>query len=169
MIEAIRKEALFLMKSIPIILKGWLTLALAIYIRITEFWAEKSILEKVLFLSLAMEVVFSGSGWIAYNIELEEMETVYSNPNSYMVFLILSGISFFFSGFWRSNWVVYINISAQILMGLLLLLAILNPELILAQFEKSSDYAISWRFYPFLAGWVISLGIGIWFLRSENS
>nr|OBZ99059.1 Uncharacterized protein A9P81_2908 [Leptospira interrogans serovar Copenhageni/Icterohaemorrhagiae] len=83
------KDIQWSFRSVPLVLKEWLTFYLSFSGRFQEFWKEKSISEKGLFITLTLQLLFSLSTWIEYTINLggEETEGLRVSSNFYFIFL----------------------------------------------------------------------------------
>ncbi|OCC29133.1 Uncharacterized protein GNX_2434 [Leptospira interrogans serovar Canicola] len=82
------KDIQWSFRSVPLVLKEWLTFYLSFSGRFQEFWKEKSISEKGLFITLTLQLLFSLSTWIEYTINLggEETEGLRVSSNFYFIF-----------------------------------------------------------------------------------
>ncbi|MBE8399445.1 hypothetical protein [Leptospira borgpetersenii] len=140
-------------RSIPLLLKEWFAFYLSFTERFTEFWKEKSVSEKVLFIVVTLQLLFSLSTWIEYTIRLggEETEGIRVSSNFYFIFL--SAGVFFFGSFWRSHWLGSFLLSVQFLLGLGALAGVFFPESFFVSFLREDDYVFSWKFYAFLGAW----------------
>ncbi|EMK09002.1 hypothetical protein LEP1GSC066_0024 [Leptospira sp. serovar Kenya str. Sh9] len=140
-------------RSIPLLLKEWISFYLSFTERFTEFWKEKSVSEKVLFIVVTLQLLFSLSTWIEYTIHLggEETESIRVSSNFYFIFL--SAGVFFFGSFWRSHWLGSFLLSVQFLLGLGALAGVFFPESFFVSFLREDDYVFSWKFYAFLGAW----------------
>ncbi|EMO55783.1 hypothetical protein [Leptospira noguchii] len=140
-------------RSISLILKEWLTFYLSFSGRFQEFWKEKSVSEKGLFIALTFQLLFSLSTWIEYSINLGGEETEGLRVSSNFFFIFLSAGVFFFGSFWRSHWLGTFLLSVQFLLGLGALAGIFFPESFFVNFLNAEDYVFSWKFYAFLGAW----------------
>lgn len=89
MFRSLWKDIQWSFRSVPLILKEWLTFYLSFSGRFQEFWKEKSVSEKGLFIALTFQLLFSLSTWIEYTIHLggEETEGLRVSSNFYFIFL----------------------------------------------------------------------------------
>ncbi len=89
MFRSLWKDIQWSFRSVPLILKEWLTFYLSFSRRFQEFWKEKSVSEKGLFIALTFQLLFSLSTWIEYTIHLggEETEGLRVSSNFYFIFL----------------------------------------------------------------------------------
>lgn len=140
-------------RSIPLIAREWFTFYLSFSGRFTEFWKEKSTSEKILFVAVTFQLLFSLSTWIEYTINLGGEETEGLRVSSNFYFIFLSAGVFFFGSFWRSHWLGSLLLSVQFLLGLGALAGIFFPEAFFVSFLKEADYVFSWKFYAFLGAW----------------
>ncbi|AAN50636.2 hypothetical protein GS518_03760 [Leptospira interrogans] len=147
------KDIQWSFRSVPLVLKEWLTFYLSFSGRFQEFWKEKSISEKGLFITLTLQLLFSLSTWIEYTINLGGEETEGLRVSSNFYFIFLSAGVFFFGSFWRSHWLDIFLLSVQFLLGLGALAGIFFPESFFVNFLNTTDYVFSWKFYAFLFAW----------------
>ncbi|MCG6169044.1 hypothetical protein LFX25_14450 [Leptospira sp. FAT2] len=156
MLRNLWRDVQWSLRSVPLLLREWLTFYLSFTGRFTEFWKEKSVSEKALFVAVTLQLLFSLSTWIEYTIHLGGEETEGLRVSSNFYFIFLSAGVFFFGSFWRSHWLGSLLLSVQFLLGLGALAGIFFPEAFFVSFLREEDYVFSWKFYAFLGAWGIT-------------
>ncbi|MDV6235972.1 hypothetical protein CH379_010090 [Leptospira ellisii] len=150
------KEVQWGLRSLPLLVREWSTFYLSFTGRFAEFWKEKSNTEKILFVAVTLQLLFSLSSWVQYTIRLGGEETEGLRVSSNFYFIFLSAGVFFFGSFWRSHWLGSLLLSVQFLIGLGALVGIFFPETFFVSFLREDDYEFSWKFYSFLGAWALT-------------
>ena len=152
-----------------IVCRGWIHLIQRFFHRILEFFASKSLPEKIFFSALLIQVLTSGLGWIQYNITFnQEIETVNISIRWNVIFVMGSLLNFFFTGFWRSSWVWLYFVFSQSILIIAFGIATLIPSVAFTDILKESDYSYSLFFYAFGTCLTIAWAIGISIYRAEG-
>ncbi|MBE7412203.1 MAG: hypothetical protein L6Q54_12265 [Leptospiraceae bacterium] len=160
------KELLFLFNAFPVILKGWVIKTFHAYTKFAEFWNEKSLVGKVLFLCLLIQLIVSTQGWIDYTVNFNQIkEEISVSVRSNTFFILASLFNFFFVGFWKSHWVKYLFYLSQGFCAAIFLISFLFSDFYFVEFLKKTDYEFNSAFYIFIISWVINT---ILFLFNES-
>ncbi|MCE9502033.1 MAG: hypothetical protein K8R21_16245 [Leptospira sp.] len=154
------------LKLIPIVLKGWANLFLKMYLKLAEFWNEKNMLEKSIFVLLFIQLAFSAQGWVDYSVNFNQQENISVSVKMNIFFILFSLINFFFVGFWRSFWVKYIFVTLQSIMVIILIAGFIDPSWLFVDFKKNSDYQFNWMGYVFAI--VLLVNTASFFLMDDS-
>ncbi|WCL50961.1 hypothetical protein [Leptospira sp. GIMC2001] len=155
-------------QAIQIIVRGWLHLALQFYNKIFGFFANKSLPEKLFFCFLIIQMLSSGLGWIQYEIKFNDtIELVFVSARWNVIFILASLLNFFFTGFWRSNWVWYIFLFLQTLILILFGIATNNPSVGFTDMIEPKDYSFSIAYWIFAVSVVCAWCLGVAVFRED--
>lgn len=100
MLRNLWKDIQWSLRSVPLLLREWIAFYLSFTGRFADFWKEKSVSEKILFIAVILQLLFSLSTWIEYTIRLGGEETEGLRVSSNFYFIFLSAGVFFFGSFW---------------------------------------------------------------------
>lgn len=149
-------------RILPVVIRGWSHLGWVFCRKIFTFFKEKSILERIFFGFVILQVVSSAMGWIQYKILFNDtIETVVISIRWNVFFIFGSLVNFFFTGFWKSPWVWTLFLVVQTTLLGLFGLAHAMPKTAFTEMMLTSDYSYSAFYYIFsfclLASWVIGI------------
>jgi hypothetical protein len=154
------------------VIMGWVHLSFLFYGRIKEFFASKSMPEKLFFVFLILQVATSVMGWIQYRIVFNDNEEIIRLSVGWNIFFILGSlVNFFFTGFWRSSWVWFIFLIIQSVLVALFAWGSLDPGLAFTNILKPQDYTFSVSYYVFGASLILSWALGLsiyWEEKKKN-
>ncbi|EMO29589.1 hypothetical protein LEP1GSC170_2624 [Leptospira interrogans serovar Bataviae str. HAI135] len=142
-------------RSIPLIAREWFVFYISFSGRFQDFWKEKSVSEKGLFIALTFQLLFSLSTWIEYSIHLggEETEGLRVSSNFFLFFFLPVFFLWFVLAF---SLVRCISFERSISSRLRRVSRYFFPESFFVNFLNAEDYVFSWKFYAFLGAWSLT-------------
>ncbi|TGK09800.1 hypothetical protein EHQ81_12745 [Leptospira selangorensis] len=178
MIKNLLRDLSLALPATSVVLNGWKRFLSQLLGRFIEFYSEKSGKEKLIFVLALLQLFFSLGSWINYSINLgvESGQDLISKLGSFfgiepnrngleevnvrtaanIFFIIPCFLTFFFGGFWRSEWVGKTIVILQGFSGTLLLLGILLPDVFFVSFIRDQDYYYNFNFYAFCSLWAFT-------------
>lgn len=125
---------------IPIILKGWIVVFLRLTNSFFQFYLEKKIITKILFITILFQFIFASRPWFYYSIQLTDIkEIIYVSSKSNLYFIFGSLICFV-SCFFENKKLILFCLILQVLAGIFFLYGESNPNLIHIDFILKSDF-----------------------------
>jgi hypothetical protein len=142
----------FSIRSIPIVLLGWVHLAKSGSLFVFEFWNKKIPLDKVFFVLLFLQLALCNFSWFSYDVKFfDTPEVVYISPKWNFFFILISLLNFFFLGFWKSSWIRIWFFSTQLMMMIIILWGYLEPSRYFFDFINNKEIHYRFVFYGFAA------------------
>lgn len=141
------QDSLLLLPEVILGFGIWIRKSISVF---TEFWMEKTILEKIFFLSLFFQIACAFLPWISYTLVLEgKEETVFVGAKGNYTFLLLSIACFVIMGFWKGIWVFGTYLLISLLNGLLFLTGLWDPSFMITDIVRPEDYRLLTAYYAY--------------------
>lgn len=151
------KESL---KLFPELLKAWWYLGNKIFISLYQYWKTKLFFDKIFFIFLFLQLLFSVLPWFHYDIVFfETKESVSISPKLNSIFILISLLNFFFLGFWKATWTRLWFFATEMICVITILWGYLEPKRTYYDFVNPKEISTQITFYLFL----ISLGFSFVF------
>ncbi|EMJ86794.1 hypothetical protein [Leptospira meyeri] len=142
------KEALLF---VPDLILAWWHLTKKIFLTLYRYWNHKIFFDKIFFIFLFLQLLFSVLPWFSYHIRFFELvESISLGPKLNSVFILLALLNFFFLGFWKSSWTRIWFFASQMISIVFVIWGYLDPKRYFYDFVKPEEVGLGLPFYLFL-------------------
>ncbi|TGL90383.1 hypothetical protein EHQ68_02835 [Leptospira congkakensis] len=136
---------------IPELIFAWWHLTKRIFLALYRYWNTKLIFDKIFFIFLFLQLLFSVLPWFSYQIRFfETEESISLGPKLNSIFILLSLLNFFFLGFWKSSWTRIWFFTGQMIAIVFVIWGYLDPKRYFYDFVKPEEVNLGLSFYLFL-------------------
>ncbi|MCG6152775.1 hypothetical protein [Leptospira bandrabouensis] len=147
LIKFIKESILF----VPELTIAWWDLTKRIFISLYRYWNSKLFFDKIFFIFLFLQLIFSVLPWFSYEISFfENRESISLGPKLNSVFILLALLNFFFLGFWKSSWTRIWFFACQMVSIVFVIWGYLDPKRYFYDFVKPEEVGLGLPFYLFL-------------------
>ncbi len=159
----------FPIQVLGIAVSGWIFILRKMFGRMLHFFQQKTGFERIFFLSLLVQMLSSGMGWIQYSIRFQGVEESVAVSVSWNVYFMLgSGYNLFFAGFWKSRWVWPSFFAVQSFLLLLLGLGSFDPGRFFVAIQNPNDYRFHPIYYVFCSASILNFFLGLFLFQQER-
>lgn len=136
---------------VPELTLAWWDLTKRIFLSLFRYWKSKLFFDKIFFILLFLQLIFSILPWFSYEIRFfENKESISLGPKLNSVFILLSLLNFFFLGFWKSAWTRVWFFACQMVSVVFVIWGYLDPKRYFFDFVKPEEVGLGFPFYLFL-------------------
>ena len=156
-------------KLIPELIKVWWFLAKKIVLSLYAYWKTKLFFDKIFFICLFLQLLFSVLPWFHYEIVFfEGKESVSLSPKLNSIFILISLLNFFFLGFWKSTWTRIWFFATEMISVIIILWGYLEPKRTYYDFVNPNEVSTQIPFYLFLVSLFFAFVFGYLSFKKED-
>lgn len=156
-------------KLIPDLIKVWWFLGQKILLSVYKYWNTKLFFDKIFFIFLFLQLLFSVFPWFRYEIAFFEIkESVSLSPKLNSIFILISLLNFFFLGFWKSAWTRIWFFATEMICILVVLWGYLDPKRTYYDFVNGNEVSTEIPFYLFLVSLSFAFLFGYLSFQKED-
>ncbi|MCW7492038.1 hypothetical protein ND861_05145 [Leptospira sp. 2 VSF19] len=165
LIQFIKESLLF----VPELALAWWDLTKRIFLSLYRYWMGKLFFDKIFFIFLFSQLIFSVLPWFSYEIRFfENTESISLGPKLNSVFILLALLNFFFLGFWKSSWTRVWFFTCQIGSIVFVIWGYLDPKRYFYDFVKPEEVGLGLPFYLFLGSVIGAFLFGYLTFKKED-
>ncbi|TGK53543.1 hypothetical protein EHQ16_15840 [Leptospira kanakyensis] len=165
LIQFVKESFLF----IPELILAWWHLTKRIFLALYRYWNTKLLFDKIFFIFLFLQLLFSVLPWFSYQIRFfETEESISLGPKLNSVFILLSLLNFFFLGFWKSSWTRIWFFSTEMIAIVFVIWGYLDPKRYFYDFVKPEEVGLGLSFYLFLGSVLGAFVFGFLTFKKED-
>ncbi len=156
-------------KLFPELLKAWWFLGKKIFFSLYQYWKTKLFYDKIFFIFLFLQLLFSVLPWFQYEIIFFEIkESVSISPKLNSIFILISLLNFFFLGFWKATWTRVWFFATEMICVIIILWGYLEPKRTYYDFVNPNEISTQLPFYLFLGSLGFSFILGYLSFKKED-
>ncbi|TGL99376.1 hypothetical protein [Leptospira jelokensis] len=157
------------LKLIPDLIKVWWHLGQKIFLSLYRYWNTKLFFDKIFFVFLFLQLLFSVLPWFRYEISFfEGKESVSLSPKLNSIFILISLLNFFFLGFWKSTWTRIWFFATEMVCLIIVLWGYLDPKRTYYDFVDAKEVDTQITYYFFLVSLGLSFVFGYLSFKKED-
>ncbi|TGL37267.1 hypothetical protein [Leptospira perdikensis] len=154
---------------VPELILAWWHLTKKIFLSLYRYWTTKLFFDKIFFIFLFLQLIFSILPWFSYEISFFEIkESISLGPKLNSVFILISLLNFFFLGFWKSPWTRIWFFSGQMVSIVFVIWGYLDPKRYFYDFVKPEEVGLHIPFYLFLGSVFCAFVFGYLTFKKED-
>ncbi|XDD44902.1 hypothetical protein AB3N60_09185 [Leptospira sp. WS39.C2] len=156
-------------KLFPELIKVWWFLGKKISLSLYNYWKTKLFYDKIFFIFLFLQLLFSVLPWFRYEITFfESKEFISLSPKLNSIFILISLLNFFFLGFWKSTWTRIWFFATEMVSLIIVLWGYLEPKRTYYDFVNANEVYTQIPFYLFLASLSFAFIFGYLSFKKED-
>ncbi|MDF3818781.1 hypothetical protein P3G55_02655 [Leptospira sp. 96542] len=154
---------------IPELILGWVYLVKKIFVSLFIYWKGKILFDKLFFLALLVQMLFSLMPWFQYQIQFYDVkESVNLGPKLNSIFILIGILNFFFLGFWKSGWTRIWFFATELVCIIFVLWGYLEPNRFFFEFVNHKEIQFLFTFYIYLTSLLVTFVLGYLTFQKED-